>query len=109
MVSPPEKVLAPESVRVPVPDFSTAPAPEITVLTVRAFERLKARVVPEDTTAEVVAIEPVVLPAPIWTVPALTSNAPVKVLAPVRMSVPEPCFIGLPPPEITPAIVAVNA
>ena len=43
------------------------------------------------------AIDPVVLPLPIWSVPVVTVVRPVKVFAPVSVSVPSPDFVSVPP------------
>lgn len=98
-------MLAPLSVSVPVPDTCSAPdAPEMRPEYESLSERLKMRV-PEFTTLDV-AIEPVVEPEPTLTAPAEIVNAPVKVFAPDKVSVPEPCFVSLPLlPEMMPANV----
>lgn len=88
--------MAADSVSVPAPDFVKVPAPLITPPYVTSLERLN--VTPPVTAMVVVAIEPVVEPEPIDTVPAETVNGPTKELAPVRLSVPDPALVS--PPEL---------
>ena len=47
-------------------------------------------------------IDPVVPPSPMLSVPAATVVVPKASLSPVRRSVPEPSFVTLPLPVITP-------
>ena len=43
------------------------------------------------------AIDPVVPPLPIWSVPVATVVVPVKVFDPVSVSMPSPSFVSVPP------------
>jgi hypothetical protein len=96
--------LAPVSVVVNVPNFWSAPDPEIAPEYENAAARLKMSV-PEFTTLDVPMMPPLP-PLPTLTVPAEIVSAPLKVLVPVRVRVPVPCLVTLPfEPEIAPANV----
>ena len=92
--------MAPDKVSVPAPDFCNAPEPDTTPAYVKASLRLNNNVAEFTTLA--VAIDPVVEPAPTLTVPAEIVSAPVNVLAPLKVKVPEPVFVKALLPDITP-------
>ena len=86
----PEYVFAPDNVSLPVPDFCNAPVPDTTPAYSTSLLRLKIKF-PEFTTL-CVAIQPFKPPAPTLTVPVEIVNAPSKVLVPLSVRVPLPCF-----------------
>ncbi len=132
--TPPVKVFAPVNVCTPLPFFTRPPPtplitpaktwsvtlPKVSVLPPNATvepatpdsapmvwlpprERSSAAPAPDRLTAPVAARLP---PLPSATVPAATFKPPVKVLAPLSVSVEAPLFIRPPPPEIAPPSVS---
>ena len=88
-------MLLPERVSVPAPDLVKLPVPMILLDMVIASLRLMARV-PLLVIALLEEMEPEVLPAPIWRVPAAIVVAPVYEFAPERISVPRPSLVSVP-------------
>ena len=103
----PEKVLAPESVRLPAPAWFTLPVPLIALLTVKAFERLKESVELSTTPPE--PSVPVVAPAPTCKVPAEIVRVPVKELDPSKIRVPVVVLLIAAPPLISATFFSVPA
>ena len=83
-----------------MPSFVSEPVPLTTPVKVVEFDRLN--VIEPELATVVAAIHPVVPPLPTDTVPAEIVKVPVKVLLPVRVSVPEPALVKPPVSEITP-------
>ena len=94
----------PVNVSVPEPEFVREPVPETTPEYVSVSDLSNARL--EFATMLEVATEPVVEPAPIFSVPSEIVSAPVKVFAPESVSEPCPYFVRPYDPEIGPEIVA---
>ena len=102
-------MLAPLRTRVPLPACTTDPVPLMTLLKsvpwAMVLLRLKASV-PLFVIALDVERDPVVLPLPSWSVPALMVVEPLYVFAPLRMREPLPAFVRPKPvPEMTPPTV----
>ena len=98
-------MLAPVSVSALAPALVRVPVPLMAWAKVRLSERSKISA-PLLTTGP--PITPAVPPAPTCNVPALMVVVPVKVFAPVRVSLSAPSLVNpnpLPPSEITPDIV----
>ena len=91
MFVPPECAKFPVIASVPPPSTETTPKPVTLPAYPEASERLKSSTV-NGSRKVLPASAPVVPPLPICSVPPLTMLPPSAVFAPVRMSVPPPCF-----------------
>lgn len=90
-VVPPEQVLVPVSVSVPVPCLTRLPVPLIAYAWVELSDRSKMSV-PLSTTAVVIA--PVVPPVPIWSLPPA-----------LRLMVPDPPRESVPATRTSPPLI----
>src|SRR5262245_20621763 len=106
---PPEKVLLLATMTVPLPFWTTEPAPLMTPPTVKVPVRSKSRVVPAPSETEPLPREPLPPPAPTCSTPLFTTVPPPYALAPLKTHVPVPSLTSRPPPVSADASVLVSA